>query len=46
VKYLLTAGFQSWLDDPAALFSPSLAEFPNHHHSGLQLALEDRLKIG
>jgi hypothetical protein len=27
VKYLLTAGFQSWLDDPVALFSPSLAEF-------------------
>ncbi len=46
VKYILTAGIQSWLTDPTVRFSPDVGEFPSHHHAILLEAIDEQQSIG
>jgi hypothetical protein len=46
VKYILTAGIQSWFTDPTMAFAPNLTEFPTHHQLGLQHAIDKQSIIG
>ena len=46
VKYILTAGIQSWFTDPTMAFAPNLTEFPTHHQLGLQHDIDKQSIIG
>ena len=46
VKYILSAGIQSWLTDPSTPYTPPLNDFPRHHHQNLFEALAEQDQIG